>query len=174
MNTRSETVRIGGASGFWGDASLATAQLLNGNDLDFIVYDYLAEITMAILGRLRAKDPEQGFAVDFITGAMVPNLAEIARQKISIISNAGGVNPLACATALRAEIEKQGLDLKVAVVTGDDLMEQIVALADAAPYTDEKVFAHRCQLIRRYLAPVVRPPSDKGPSGRALGAVTGN
>ena len=48
------------------------------------------------------------------------------------------------------------------------------ALADAAPYTDEKVFAHRCQLIRRYLAPVVRPPSDKGPSGRALGAVTGN
>jgi hypothetical protein len=126
-------LRIGGASGFWGDASLATPQLLAAEGLDFIVYDYLAEITMAILARARAKDPAAGHATDFVTAAMTPNLAEIARQGVRIISNAGGMNPEACANALRAEIEKQGLALKVAVVTGDDLLQQRDAIAAQAP-----------------------------------------
>lgn len=133
MSEEKNTVRIGGASGFWGDASLATSQLLGQGDLDYIVYDYLAEITMGILARVRAKDPQQGYAVDFVTAAMAPNLAEISRQGVRIVSNAGGVNPLACAEALRAEIAKQGLRLKVAAVVGDDLMDQVDALAKAAP-----------------------------------------
>ncbi|MGB0956096.1 MAG: acyclic terpene utilization AtuA family protein, partial [Panacagrimonas sp.] len=122
-------IRIGGASGFWGDAGGATAQLLGDAELDFIVYDYLAEITMSIMARARAKDPEQGYARDFISAAMAPNLKQIAERNIGVISNAGGVNPRACAAALRAEIKKQGLSLKVACVLGDDLFEQRDALA---------------------------------------------
>ncbi len=117
--------KIGGASGFWGDAALATPQLLAAGDLDFIVYDYLAEITMAILARLRAKSPDLGFATDFVTAAMAPNLSEIAKQGVRIVSNAGGVNPEGCADALRAQIADRNLDLKVAVVTGDDLMAEV-------------------------------------------------
>jgi len=117
-------VKIGGASGFWGDASVATPQLLADSGLDFIVYDYLAEITMSILARARARDPAAGYATDFVTSAMAPNLRQIADQKVRIISNAGGVNPVACADAVRALIRDRGLDLKVSVVEGDDLMAQ--------------------------------------------------
>lgn len=126
-------LRIGGASGYWGDAAMATPQLLAEGNLDVIVYDYLAEITMAILARVRAGDPAQGYAGDFVTAAMAPNLGEIARQGVKIISNAGGVNPLGCAEALRAEIAAQGLNLKVAVVTGDDLMGRLEEIAARAP-----------------------------------------
>ncbi len=126
-----DSIKIGGASGFWGDAPVATAQLLAGGGLDYIVYDYLAEITMAILARMRAKDGNLGYAGDFITGAMAPNLTSIAQQQVKVISNAGGVNPDACAAALRILIEQEGLDLKVAVVKGDDLMPQLPTLAKA-------------------------------------------
>ncbi len=126
-------LRIGGASGYWGDAAMATPQLLAAGGLDVIVYDYLAEITMAILARARAKDPAQGYATDFVTAAMKPNLGEIARQGVRIISNAGGVNSDGCAEALRAEIAAQGLSLKVAVVTGDDLMDRLDQIAARAP-----------------------------------------
>ena len=119
-----KTVRIGGASGFWGDASRATPQLLGVDDLDYIVYDYLAEITMSIMARARAKDDSKGYALDFVSAAMKPNLAAIAKSGVKVLSNAGGVNPLACAAALRAEIADQGLALKVACVTGDDLLDQ--------------------------------------------------
>lgn len=125
-------VRIGGASGYWGDAAMATPQLLTAGP-DFIVYDYLAEITMAILARMRAKDPSAGYATDFVTAAMAPNLAEIARRGVRIVSNAGGMNPEGCAEALRAEIARQGLTLTVAVVNGDDLMADIAQIASRAP-----------------------------------------
>jgi len=126
-------INIGGASGFWGDAARSTPQLLAENKMDFIVYDYLAEITMSIMARARAKDPEQGYALDFVTVAMGKNLPEIERQGVKIISNAGGVNPAACATALRKLIAKQGLSLTVACVLGDDLLDQAKVLADSAP-----------------------------------------
>ena len=124
-----KTIRIGGASGFWGDAQHATAQLLKDGSLDVIVYDYLAEITMSIMARARAKSPDAGYALDFVTAAMKPNLREIARQGVKIISNAGGVNPQACANALREVIANLGLDLNVACVLGDDLFDQRDALA---------------------------------------------
>ena len=94
-----KTLRIAGASGFWGDASHSTSQLLNSGAVDFIVYDYLAEITMSIMARARVKKPETGYALDFVSAAMKPNLKEIARQGVKIVSNAGGVNPQACAVA---------------------------------------------------------------------------
>jgi len=118
------TIKIGGASGYWGDASHATGQLLAGAKLDYLVYDYLAEITMSILARAKAKNPDGGYATDFITGAMLPNIVEIAKQGVKVISNAGGVNPAACARALQNILDKAGLDLKIAVVSGDNLLPQ--------------------------------------------------
>ena len=95
----------------------------NDNKLDFIVYDYLAEITMSILARARTKNSKHGYAIDFVTSVMKMNLRQISDQKVKIISNAGGVNPEACADAIRDLINEQGLNLKVAVVVGDDLLE---------------------------------------------------
>ncbi|MEM7544714.1 MAG: acyclic terpene utilization AtuA family protein [Pseudomonadota bacterium] len=116
-----EPLVIGGASGYWGEATHATAQLLGHPGLDVLIYDYLAEITMSLLARARAKDPAMGYAPDFVSAAMKPNLKAIAEMGVKIISNAGGLNPAACAAALRAEITAQGLSLRVGVVTGDDL-----------------------------------------------------
>ena len=137
----SKQLRIGGASGFWGDSVVATPQLLNGNNLDFIVYDYLAEITMSIMARARAKDPSKGYAVDFVSSVMKLNLKQIADQKIKILSNAGGVNPQACADSIRKLIEELNLDLKVAVVLGDDLLKHKDKFLDSGTqemYSDEK------------------------------------
>jgi hypothetical protein len=124
-----KVIRIGGASGFWGDSAMSTPQLLATTDLDYIVYDYLAEITMSIMARARAEKPEAGYATDFVSLALKPNLLEIARRKVKIVSNAGGVNPEACAQAVRALVVDHGLDLKVAAVTGDDLVAQKDGLA---------------------------------------------
>ena len=118
-----KSIRIGGASGFWGDSVIATPQLLNGNKLDYLVYDYLAEITMSIMARARNKDAKLGYATDFVTSVLKLNLRQIAEQKIKVLSNAGGVNPEACAEAIRELIKEQKLDLKVAVILGDDLID---------------------------------------------------
>ena len=123
-------IRIGGASGFWGDSVIATPQLLNGNSLDYIVYDYLAEITMSIMARARSKDPEKGYAVDFVSSVLKLNLRQIADQKIKILSNAGGVNPEACAKSIRDLIKELKLDLKVSVVLGDELITKKQELSD--------------------------------------------
>ena len=128
-----DLLKIGGASGYWGDASQATEQLLRHDDLDFIVYDYLAEITMAILARVKAKDQSAGYATDFISEAMVPNLSRISETSTKIISNAGGVNPSACAMLLREKIAEQGLSLKVAVIEGDNLLPNIDSIFDLNP-----------------------------------------
>lgn len=127
-----ERIRIGGASGYWGDAPGATAQLLAARP-DFLVYDYLAEVTLGLMARMRARDPAAAYARDFVTAAMAPNLARIAELGTRVITNAGGLDPEACAEALRAEIARQGLALRVATVAGDDLMPALDAIAAAAP-----------------------------------------
>lgn len=125
-------LKIGGACGFWGETSMGTPQLLGVGGLDYLVYDYLAEITMSIMARARQKDPDKGYAVDFVSDVMARSLPEIAAKGVRVLSNAGGVNPRACAAALRELIASKGLDLKVAVVEGDDL------LARAADYTGQR------------------------------------
>lgn len=126
-----KTIRIGGASAFWGDSMTAAPQLLAQGAVDYLIFDYLAEITMSIMARMRAKDPAQGYATDFVAVTMKRLLPEIARRKVKIVSNAGGVNPAACAAAIRDLIAQAGLELKVGVVLGDDLMPRIEA---AKPY----------------------------------------
>lgn len=128
---RVNTIRVGGASGFWGEAAMATSQLLKDSTLDYLVYDYLAEITMSILARARAANPDAGFATDFVSAAMAPNLRAIAAQRVRVVANAGGVNPAGCARALQSVIDAQGLSLKVAVVTGDDLFARAHEFHDA-------------------------------------------
>ena len=120
-----KTIKIGGATGFWGETDMAMAQFLHEGDLDYIVFDYLAEITMSIMARARASDPKLGYATDFVSAIVKPNLKHLASSGIKLISNAGGVNPEACGDALRAVISEAGLDLKVVVVTGDDLLNDL-------------------------------------------------
>jgi hypothetical protein len=115
-----ETVRIGCASAFWGDSTAGAEQLVRGGEIDFLVFDYLAEITMSLLARARARKPELGYVPDFVE-AIAPLLPEIKQKGIRIVSNAGGINPQAAATALRRKAEEVGITLNIAVVTGDDL-----------------------------------------------------
>jgi hypothetical protein len=133
-------IRIGGATGYWGEADLALPQFLAEGDLDFIVFDYLAEITMSIMARAKAADPEKGYATDFVSAIVAPHLEAIADSGVKLISNAGGVNPEACGRAIRQLIEDAGLPLKVAVITGDDLMpklDEVLAAEPAEMFTGE-------------------------------------
>lgn len=131
MKLAKSSITIGGASGFWGEAPHSTAQLLRHEGLDYLLYDYLAEITMSIMARARLADADKGYATDFVSDVIAKSAAQIARQGIKVLSNAGGVNPGACAAAVQAIIDKAGLDLKVAVVEGDDLVGRIDAFEGA-------------------------------------------
>lgn len=124
-NTAPKTVRIGGASGFWGDSSLGAPQLVNHGNIDYLVFDYLAELTMSLLAGARQKNPEAGYATDFVTVAMRSVLKEVVAKGIRVVSNAGGVNPKGCAAALEALATEMGLSLRVAVVEGDDVTARL-------------------------------------------------
>jgi len=127
-----KTIKIGGASGYWGESAMATPQLLTA-DLDYLVYDYLAEITMSIMARAHKRDASAGYATDFITAVLKPHARAIAQKGVKVIANAGGVNPVSCGVAARVVIAEQGLDLKVAVISGDDLSDRINDIAANSP-----------------------------------------
>ena len=98
-------VRIGGASGAWGDSPRAVPQLLKG-PIDYLMMDYLAEVSMSLLARARMKAPEGGFPPDFIA-YLKDHLPDIAERRIRIVSNGGGVNPRGCAAAMQKVCEQR-------------------------------------------------------------------
>ena len=132
-NNGNKVVKIGGASGFWGDSSVGAPQLVASGQIDYLVFDYLAELTMSILAGARQKKPELGYATDFVAVAMQAVLRDVVAKGIRVVSNAGGVNPQACAAALAALAAEQGVTLRIAVVRGDDVMPQLAELRSANP-----------------------------------------
>ncbi len=122
------TLRIGNACGFWGDNIDAPIRLAERASLDYLTLEYLAELTMSILALQKQRDPDAGYAGDFldVLERLTPILHE--QPKLKIITNAGGMNPLSCARKTRAILDKAGLVKKIAVVSGDDLMPQLDSL----------------------------------------------
>lgn len=125
--TRKSLVRIGCGAGFWGDSAEGPKQLVDSGAIDYLILDYLAEITMSLLARARAKDAALGYATD-LPGVVARLAPQLKAQGIKLVTNAGGVNPQACKAAIEARLQALNIDLKVSIVTGDDLMPQVEAL----------------------------------------------
>lgn len=117
-------VRVASGQGFWGDSLEAPRQQATGGPIDYLMLDYLAEVTMSILQKQKERDPNMGYARDFV-GAIESVLGPVTEQGVRVVANAGGVNPPACAAAVRAAAAKQGKSLRVGVVTGDDLLPRL-------------------------------------------------
>jgi hypothetical protein len=120
------TVTIGNGCGFWGDNLDAPVELVSRARLDYLTLEYLAELTMSILAVQRQKDPQTGFATDFlhVLERLTPHL--LAQPNLKIVTNAGGMNPVACAERARAILEKNRLENRqIAVVSGDDLLPRL-------------------------------------------------
>ncbi|HET6936520.1 MAG TPA: acyclic terpene utilization AtuA family protein [Candidatus Angelobacter sp.] len=123
-------IRIGNGSAFWGDSQEAPLQLLRGGPLDYLTLDYLAEITMSILQKLRARDPRAGYAHDFV-GVVKRGAREIVERGVKVVANAGGINPEACAEAVQAVLAAGYADrVKIGVVTGDDILPRLGEFLD--------------------------------------------
>ena len=134
MSTSDKKIRVGCASAFYGDSQLSARQLVEKGDIDYLVFDYLAEVTMAILAKAKSKDERLGFAMDFVTVAMKDVLADCAKKGIKVVANAGGVNVPGCISALEQLCEAQNLNLKIAGVYGDNLADRVEEFkGDAMP-----------------------------------------
>ena len=125
-------VRVAAGQGFWGDWLEAPRRQVEGGPIDYLMLDYLAEVTMSILQKQKERDPNTGYARDFI-GAMEGVLPSVATKGVKVIANAGGVNPRACAIAVRALATKLGLSgqIRIGVVTGDDILPRLDELMAA-------------------------------------------
>ncbi len=127
-------VRIGNCSGFYGDRLSAMREMLTGGDLDYLTGDYLAELTMLILGRDRMKHPDRGYAKTFLN-QLEHCLGEARDRGVRIVANAGGLNPAGLADAVRAQAERLGIPARVAYVEGDDLQPRAAELELGTPLT---------------------------------------
>lgn len=124
--------RVGNGAGFWGDSLDAPRRLVESSTLDYLTLEYLAELTMSILARLREKDPAAGYVTDLlpVMHSLVPSLEE--QKQLRVVTNAGGMNPVGCVRAVARELVDAGLaDLTLGAVTGDDLFTQIPSLLSA-------------------------------------------
>lgn len=122
----SRTVRVASGQGFWGDSLDAPRRQVEGGQVDYLMLDYLAEVTMSILQKQRERDPSAGYARDFV-GAMESVLPAVVERGVRVIANAGGVNPPACAQAVREAARGAGYGgrVRIGVVTGDDLLPRL-------------------------------------------------
>ncbi|PJB80655.1 MAG: DUF1446 domain-containing protein, partial [Acidobacteria bacterium CG_4_9_14_3_um_filter_49_7] len=124
-----KTIRIGNAGGYWGDDPDALKYQVTAGELDFITIDYLAEITMSIMNKQLRKNPDAGYAKDFLNH-LEPVFETVMEKGIRIITNAGGVNPAGLARALAKLASEKGLSPKIAVVDGDNILDKIDQLSD--------------------------------------------
>ncbi len=120
------TVRVAAGQGFWGDWLEAPVRQVQGGAIDYLMMDYLAEVTMSIMQKQKSRDPKLGYARDFVP-LMERILPELATRGVRVTSNAGGVNPRACAEAVREAARKLGLSrqVRIALVTGDDILPRL-------------------------------------------------
>ncbi|MCV6963302.1 DUF1446 domain-containing protein [Mycobacterium intermedium] len=127
-------MRIANCSGFYGDRLSAMREMLTGGELDYVTGDYLAELTMLILGRDRMKNPDRGYAKTFLT--QLEECLGLAHERgVRIVTNAGGLNPAGLANAVRALAERLGIPARVAHVEGDDLQPRAAELGLGSPLT---------------------------------------
>ncbi|HVS59835.1 MAG TPA: acyclic terpene utilization AtuA family protein [Gemmatimonadaceae bacterium] len=120
-----EIVRVAAGQGFWGDDLDAPRRQVEGGPIDYLMLDYLAEVTMSILQKQKERDPSLGYARDFV-GAMESILPAVLEREVKVVANAGGVNPRACAEAVRSVgAQRRGTKLRIGVVTGDDLLGRL-------------------------------------------------
>ena len=131
------TLRIANCSGFYGDRATALSEVLNDGPVDVVTGDYLAELTMLILFRSRAKDPSRGYATTFLR-QLEPVLGTIAERGTKVVVNAGGLAPAACAEAVRSVAAALGLVVPVAHVEGDDLLPRVDALRSGLDHLDTR------------------------------------
>lgn len=129
-----QPIRIGNASGFYGDRLAAMREMLTGGQLDVLTGDYLAELTMLILGRDRLKDPTRGYAKTFLR-QLEDCLGLAVDRGVKIVTNAGGLNPAGLADALRELAARLGLSVRIAHVEGDDLLPRAAELGLGSPLT---------------------------------------
>jgi hypothetical protein len=126
-----EPVLVANGQGGWGDSLLGPIRLVREGPLDYLTLDYLAEVTMSIMQKQRARKPDTGYATDFVK-LIERILPELVKKDIRVVANAGGVNPQACMKAVLAAIEKQGVKgVKVGIVEGDDILGQLDSLMAA-------------------------------------------
>jgi len=143
-------VRIGCGAGFWGDSAEGPTQLVDSGEIDYLVLDYLAEITMSLLARGRIKDPTAGYATDF--PAVLASLAtRIKSGAIRVVTNAGGVNPQACKAAIEERLKALGVELKIAIVTGDDLLPRAAEFQHLREMASDSPMPPRLWSMNAYL-----------------------
>jgi hypothetical protein len=128
----SEPLRIANCSGFFGDRISAAREMVDGGPIDVLTGDWLAELTMLILARQKAKHPDAGYARTFVT-QMADVLGDCVARNIKVVSNAGGQNPQACAAALEAICAEQGITARIAWVAGDDLCARLDTIGAEHP-----------------------------------------
>jgi hypothetical protein len=141
-----KAVRIGGACGFFGDSSLAPTQLLRAG-CDYLILDYLAEATMSALGMMKRHRDTLGYATDFTEWVWKENLQELKRTGTRIVTNAGGVNPKACAARMEHFAREAGLSFKIAIVEGDDLMDRLDEVSDQTEMFTNTPFPPKDKII---------------------------
>jgi hypothetical protein len=123
-----DKVLIGYGQGFWGDSILGPVRLVREGPLDYLALDYLAEVTMSIMQKLKGRNPKAGYATDFVK-MLERTLPDIHKKGIKVVANAGGVNPQACLDAVLELARKQGIKgLKVGVIEGDDILARLPEL----------------------------------------------
>ncbi len=132
QESNGRVVRVASGQGFWGDWLEAPRRQVEGGQVDYLMLDYLAEVTMSIVQKQKERDPRMGYARDFI-GAMESVFPAVANRGVKVIANAGGVNPNACADAVLEAADRNGVrgKIRIGVVTGDDILGRLDELLAA-------------------------------------------